>query len=721
MNKKGFTMVEILIAIAILAVISMVVIPSIIKYIIAGKDTYNEKLENQLLVAGKNYFGDNTNLLPKKTYLDRDIEKHSYATVPEMQSKNYLDKEFIDADGNPCTESFVFVTLPPGETEENWYACLRCEGENGEEGYKTENEYCDISDWDDKTIPVCGIEKGDKKGVTISGGTKVGAKTYNPKSVKLINFSDQEGLSQIWIVNKTTNYKKVIDIYNKTESEIKGIELLNYFEKNKNGEQIDGEYEIYIRDTGGNFSSVCNDRILIDNTAPSCNIKSIQNKQEKKLKLTTKDNLSDEIYSVINKTKSTDEDSIKNKQIRELSLIGQTDGTYYGHVLDEAGNYRNCSTNVTIKMYEDEEPYCVFTKNADSSKYLKAGAEEDLQVECYAYQADKATYDKEKITKTNTNNIGSLTSEENAKDNNNKENKRIFDLTYKATTSKKSGNDYINIENSFITDVNNKTNKKITSNIIRVDAIPPVVKQTTNKNKTSGGWYQAPLTVTATCTDSGGSGISKLTFAGKSGTSSVSVTRTTAANPVKYTAACTDKAGNSVSSGTNYYVRVYSPNSACGIKSYKSCRTAACGVESYKSCRTSACGCATYKRGSVCGCDSYSGWKQTSKKTLKGSCVTPIYSKNSCPSCKSSTSTYTKTTCSSAKYKTCQRNGGLSGKRCEKTKTTYKRSCSSYKRCASAGCQTYKSCRNKACGVASYKSCRTSACGVESYKTCWHY
>ena len=183
-------MIEILIAIAILAVISMVVIPSIIRYVIAGKDTYNEKLENQLLVAGKNYFGDNTNLLPKKTYLDRNIEKHNYVTVPEMQTKNYLDKEFIDADGNSCDESFVFVTIPPGEKEEDWYACLRCEGENGEEGYRTENAYCDISNWDDKNAPVCGIEKEDTPGVTISGGTEVGEKTYNPKSVRLTNFSD---------------------------------------------------------------------------------------------------------------------------------------------------------------------------------------------------------------------------------------------------------------------------------------------------------------------------------------------------------------------------------------------------------------------------------------------------------------------------------------------------------------------------------------------------
>lgn len=701
MNKKGFTMVEILIAIAILAVISMVVIPSIVRYITEGKDTYNEKLENQLLVAGKNYFADNESLLPKKTYLDRDTEKHSYATVPEMQSKNYLDQEFVDSNGNPCTESFVFVTIPAGETEEDWYACLKCEGENGE-GYQTENDYCDISNWDDETAPICGITDGDKKGVTISGGTTVSGKRYNPTKVTIANYKDEDDLSQIWIINKTTNYKKVLDVYNQEENEIKGINLVNYFEKDKNGKLIDGEYEIYLRDTGGNFSSICNDRILIDNTAPSCNISSVQNETEKKVKLTTKDNLSDEIYSVINKVKNTEKENIKNKKIRELSLIGQTDGTYYGHVLDEAGNYRNCSTNVTIKMYEDEEPYCVFTKNADSSKYLKAGAEEDLQVECYAYQADKATYDKEKITKTNTNNIGSLTSVENTKDNKNKENKRIFDLTYKATTERKSGTDYVNIEEAYITDINKKTNKKIRSNAIKVDAIPPVVKQTPNKSKTSGGWYQAPLTVTATCTDSGGSGVSKLTFAGKSGTSSVSVTRTTAANPVKYTAACTDKAGNSVSSGTNYYVRVYSAHSSCGVQSYKSCRTSACGCQTTKYCTN---GCKSYNYTTTYKY-SWGGWSTKIGKTYPGNGVS-----------KCNASNYGKYNRKKL-YQTCHK-WGSNGRICLDLGWKWQyRKCNRKKVTSATSCKEYY---YKACGCKLYKSCRNKACGVQSYKTCWHY
>ena len=684
MNKKGFTMVEILIAIAILAVISMVVIPSIVRYITEGKDTYNEKLENQLLVAGKNYFADNESLLPKKTYLDRDTEKHSYATVPEMQSKNYLDQEFVDSNGNPCTESFVFVTIPAGETEEDWYACLKCEGENGE-GYQTENDYCDVINWDDETSPICGIPGKEGTGVAISGGTTVSGKRYNPKTVTIANYTDEEDLSQIWIVNKTTNYKKVLDVYKQEENEIKGINLVNYFEKDKNGKLIDGEYEIYLRDTGGNFSSICNDRILIDNTAPSCTLEyNPTDSSTKYFKLTKTDNSVKNNWATVNNIKSIINMDSSKKAISEYTGGNMTkptkDGRYYGHVEDEAGNLGICDVNnkkedIEIPMYEDEEPYCVFTKNADSSKYLKAGATQGLQVECYAYQADKATYEKEKITKTNTNNIGSITSVENTKDNKNKENKKIFDLTYKATTLKKSGTDYVNIEEAYITDVNKKTNKKIRSNAIKVDAIPPVVKQTPNKSKTSGGWYQAPLTVTATCTDSGGSGVSKLTFAGKSGTSSVSITRTTAANPVKYTAACTDKAGNSVSSGINYYVRVYSPNSACGVKSYKSCRNKACGCQTTKYCT------------------GYNYYWSSARVDTGGIC------KHWTDSGRTTCTTYG-TTCNASNYgRTCCSNINP---------TPWVKTCT-------------RSAYSYNCGCKLFRSCRIAACGVESYKTCWHY
>lgn len=73
-NKKGFTLLEILAVVAILAILAIVIIPSISSVMKDGKDEYNSKLKNQLLIAGKLYFSENKQLLPKITYENRRLE-----------------------------------------------------------------------------------------------------------------------------------------------------------------------------------------------------------------------------------------------------------------------------------------------------------------------------------------------------------------------------------------------------------------------------------------------------------------------------------------------------------------------------------------------------------------------------------------------------------------------------------------------------------------------
>ena len=63
-NKKGFTLVEVLGVIVILGILALLVTNGIMGYFEEGKKTYNDKVKDQLMIAGKNYFSNNRYLLP---------------------------------------------------------------------------------------------------------------------------------------------------------------------------------------------------------------------------------------------------------------------------------------------------------------------------------------------------------------------------------------------------------------------------------------------------------------------------------------------------------------------------------------------------------------------------------------------------------------------------------------------------------------------------------
>lgn len=144
MNKKGFTMVELLAVVVLLGVLAAIAMPTVQKYIGEARTRYNNQLENQLVIAGKAYFSDNRNLLPKLTYNDRvsmKEEAESNVTSSELMTRNYLKNELKDYDGATCNDSYVIVVKKSTSEEEFWYPCLIC-GEGSEKKPLSTNDYC---------------------------------------------------------------------------------------------------------------------------------------------------------------------------------------------------------------------------------------------------------------------------------------------------------------------------------------------------------------------------------------------------------------------------------------------------------------------------------------------------------------------------------------------------------------------------------------------------
>lgn len=237
-NNKGFTLIEILATVSILAILAIVIIPSISDGMKSSRDEYNSKLKKQLLIAGKLYFSENKQLLPKITYENQRIEDISYVTVSEMKSLNYLTKDFIDSDGDKCDESFVVATKHVLSTSVKYRSCLIC----GDKNYSNKEPYCKVSNWKDKVRPTCYIDSSNKNSDKIE---------FENLNDYVSDDSTEYGkISQIIIENANT-YEKIVSDYDERSN------LVDYFPKD-DGRVKAGEYNIYVKDEGGNTSFACN-------------------------------------------------------------------------------------------------------------------------------------------------------------------------------------------------------------------------------------------------------------------------------------------------------------------------------------------------------------------------------------------------------------------------------------------------------------------------------
>ena len=131
-NKKGFSLIELLAVVIILAILLIITIPNVIRYISKGKNSYYISIEKQLNTTGSTYMEDYHSLLPKQVGHLRII------SIEELVSNKYID-EIKDENGNKCTGQVVVEKIKKDSYTYN--TCLIC-GEDGKL-YKSDQEICD--------------------------------------------------------------------------------------------------------------------------------------------------------------------------------------------------------------------------------------------------------------------------------------------------------------------------------------------------------------------------------------------------------------------------------------------------------------------------------------------------------------------------------------------------------------------------------------------------
>lgn len=260
-NKKGFSLLEMLAVIAIIAILAGVIIPLVAHYLKEGKEDYNEKLKQQLVLAGKEYYANNQQLLPtsvsEKTY--------SYATVPELQSQNYITKDFVDSEKRDCKKSFIYVKNSDVQGEHEWYPCLIC----GDKNYGDISQ-CEISDWETVKQPACNLN-----GAVYNGGTKSAEGTYiNPATITfdLAPESIEEGAEgKIVVLKNGTSEKSEIKISDISTILNEPQQISTLIQKIPCPDAQKCNYSVKINSGAGDTQGYCG-QFQIDNTIPSCGI-----------------------------------------------------------------------------------------------------------------------------------------------------------------------------------------------------------------------------------------------------------------------------------------------------------------------------------------------------------------------------------------------------------------------------------------------------------------
>lgn len=135
MNKKGFTLVELLAVIFILGIISVIFIPNVIDILAENSTKIYGTKEKMLVDAAKDYI-----TLNEDFELPDGVTPTKYITINTLVNSNLSSVVLDNKSGNACT-GFVQITVN-SVYGYNYEACLLCDN------YTTNQTFCTTATYD---------------------------------------------------------------------------------------------------------------------------------------------------------------------------------------------------------------------------------------------------------------------------------------------------------------------------------------------------------------------------------------------------------------------------------------------------------------------------------------------------------------------------------------------------------------------------------------------
>lgn len=225
MNKKGFTMIELMATITLLGILTVIAVVSYTKYVDRTRENVYKDYEKALEVAATNYFLDHTGLLPEK----------NDQVGTKVSAKTLIDEGYLESMKNPknknetCDDNSFVVVKRKSDVGFNmnlvYRPCISC----GKYVSKTcTNSYCSI---------------------VITGGTRGNNDWFKSNSVS-------------YKLNPIGSYSS----YGVTGGGVNASNMLNGRVTGEGKHIVSG----FVKDSFTNKKVNCSMAINIDYTAPKC-------------------------------------------------------------------------------------------------------------------------------------------------------------------------------------------------------------------------------------------------------------------------------------------------------------------------------------------------------------------------------------------------------------------------------------------------------------------
>lgn len=312
MNKKGFTIVELMAVLIIIAILATLVIGGVTRYVNKGKDSYYDSLKNQISLAGKSYYSDNLNERPTGQINengDKVIGAKLY--VDDLLDEDYLVNDVVGANNEDCSESYLVVRLIDGSYK--YDVCLICDG---------------IA-YDDKETGICEIDDSELV-IENSNNIIIDVEDTNVPTCDIDVYKNTTSDS-ITLEIKTTSRSLVSSPYS--------FDGVNYTTTNTKEITTNGTYTAYVKGKYG--TGTCSVAITdLDSEGPTIAISKTGGVGTATISATISDPSGVESYAITTSTTTpTAWTNVSNSPTSTTKSFTKTSaGTYYIHAKDTVGN-----------------------------------------------------------------------------------------------------------------------------------------------------------------------------------------------------------------------------------------------------------------------------------------------------------------------------------------------------------------------------------------------